>query len=402
MSNEPGQENFTDGMTDALITDLSKVSGLFIISRNSTFVYKGKPVKIAQVAEELGVRYVLEGSVQRAGDQVRVNAQLVDALSGAHTWADRYDGNITNIFAAQDDFVGKIVNALEVELTPGEKHEISSGKTEDINAKAAFDEGWSLYLRYSSKDNATAISALERAVEIDPSYGRAYAALSLAYLRIYDSIWFEEFGMSREQVWAKITDFLQLAEKYPTSLSHVARAMVETCLGSAQEARREAGRAVALDPNDPEAHIAMAFALTVSGEPAEALEFVTAAKRLNPNYPSHYVLAQAIALFTSNNLDEAVSVLEKGAKRNPEAISLLVPLSSILTQLGRRDEARQVLLKGWPGASQTEVDSLPGAIMLPYQWDHAHQRVASRKWLEFDGVVAENMMVPRQAARSIG
>ena len=122
MSNEAGQENFTDGMTDDLITDLSKISGLFVISRNSTFVYKGKPVKISQVAEELGVRYVLEGSVQRAGDQLRVNAQLIDALSGGHVWADRFDGNVADIFAVQDVFVAKIVEALKVNLTTTKKN----------------------------------------------------------------------------------------------------------------------------------------------------------------------------------------------------------------------------------------------------------------------------------------
>ena len=117
MSSEAEQENFADGMTDDLITDLSKVSGLFVIARNSTFVYKGKPVKISQVAEELGVRYVLEGSVRRAGDKVRMNAQLIDALTGGHVWADRFDGDVADIFAVQDEFLRKIVEALQVTLS---------------------------------------------------------------------------------------------------------------------------------------------------------------------------------------------------------------------------------------------------------------------------------------------
>ncbi len=378
MSSEPGQENFTDGMTDDLITDLSKVSGLFVISRNSTFTYKGKPVKVSQVAEELGVHYVLEGSVQRAGDQLRVNAQLIDALTGGHMWAERYDGNISDLFAAQDAFVSRIVEALKVTLTPAEKQQIASGKTSSISAKEAFDEGWRLYLRYDPKDTAAAIAALEKAIAIDPQYGRAYAAISLVYLRIYDAVWFKEFGMPPEQVWGNVTGYLQLAEKHPTSLSHVARAMVDTCSGHPDSARREASLAIASDPNDPEAHIAMAIALAMSGQAAEALEFVAAAKRLNPNYPPHYILAHGIALVTAGSLDQAATVLQEGVEQNPTAVSLFVPLSSVLVQLGRRAEAHQLLVAGWAGADQAEIERLARAISFPYRWDSQHQNIQRR------------------------
>ncbi len=167
ISSDAGQQHFADGMTDDLITDLSKVSGLFVIARNSTFVYRGKPVKISQVAEELGVRYVLEGSVRRAGGQVRVNAQLIDALTGGHVWADRFDGNVADIFAVQDIFVAKIVEALKVNLTTTEKTEIARAKPDNIAAKEAFEEGWSLYLRYNAKDTAAAITSLKKATELD-------------------------------------------------------------------------------------------------------------------------------------------------------------------------------------------------------------------------------------------
>ena len=183
MSSDAGQEHFADGMTDDLITDLSKSSALFVIARNSTFFYKGKPVKISQVAEELGVRYVLEGSVQRAGDQVRVNAQLIDALTGGHVWADRFNGSVTDIFAAQDEFVSKIVEALQVTLTKTEKEEIEHAKPSNIAAKEAFERGWNLYLRFNLKDSFEAVRHFEKAIELDPEYGRAYAALSLVYLR---------------------------------------------------------------------------------------------------------------------------------------------------------------------------------------------------------------------------
>ena len=378
MSDEAGQETFTDGMTDDLITDLSKVSGLFVIARNSTFVYRGKPVKISQVAEELGVRYVLEGSVRRAGEQVRVNAQLIDALTGGHVWADRFDGNVADIFAVQDVFVAKIVEALKVNLTTTEKTEIARAKPDNIAAKEAFEEGWSLYLRYNAKDTAAAITSLKKATELDPEYGRAYAALALAYFRVVESLWGKELGRDEPYFWWGAHDYVELAKKYPTSLSYTVEALRDAYEARNEDARRNAGRALALDPNDPEAHIATAWALTISGEPAEALNFVATAMRLNPNYPSHYVLARGLALFAMGDLKQAAEVFGEGVKRNPDATALFLPLSSVLAQLGRREEARQMLLKFRPGVDQKGLENLPDTLHLSFKWDHEHASVRER------------------------
>jgi adenylate cyclase len=378
MSDEVGQETFTDGMTDDLITDLSKVSGLFVIARNSTFAYRGKPVKISQVAEELGVRYVLEGSVRRAGEQVRVNAQLIDALTGGHVWADRFDGNVGDIFAVQDVFVAKIVGALKVNLTTTEKTEIARAKPDNIAAKEAFEEGWSLYLRYNAQDTAAAIASLKKATELDPEYGRAYAALALAYFRVVDSLWGKELGRDEPYFWWGAHDYVELAKKYPTSLSYTVEALRDVYQGLAEDARRDAGRAIALDPNDPEAHIAMAWALTISGEPADALNFVATAMRLNPNYPSHYVLARGLALFAMADLKQAAEVFGEGVRRNPDATGLFLPLSSVLAQLGRREEARQMLLKFRPGVGQKGLENLPDSLHLSFKWEYEHESVRER------------------------
>jgi TolB-like protein/Tfp pilus assembly protein PilF len=378
MSSEAGQEHFTDGMTDDLITDLSKVSGLFVISRNSTFVYKGKAVKISQVAEELGVRYVLEGSVRRAGDRLRVNAQLIDALTGGHVWADRFDGSVADIFGVQDAFVKKIVDALEVKLTTTERQEIEGGKTDSISAKEAFDEGWSLYLHYNAKDTAAAIASLKKATELDPEYGRAYAALALAHFRVVESLWGKELGKDEPSFWWGAHDYVELAKKFPTSLYYTVEALRDVYQGLAEEARRNAGRAIALDPNDPEAHIAMAWALTISGEPAEALNFVATAMRLNPNYPSHYVTARGLALFATGDLKQAADVFGEGVRRNPDATALFLPLSSMLAQLGRRQEARQMLEKFRPGLDQKGLENLADTLHLAVQWDHEHASVRER------------------------
>jgi len=368
MSSEAGQQHFADGLTDSLITDLSKISRLFVIARNSTFVYQGKPVKVSQVAEDLGVRYVLEGSVQRAGDQLRVNAQLIDALNGGHIWADRFDGNVTNIFAAQDAFVKKIVEALQITLTAGERQEIASGKTNNILAKEAFDEGWSLYLNYSPKDIAAAITALNKATELDPSYGRAYAALALVYFRIIDSYWFEEFGMPVQQVFAKAVEYVKLANKHPTSLSYIVAAYGDAFQGREEDALRNAQRAIALDPNDPEAHIGMAWVLICLGEPTEALNFVATAMRLDPNNQMHYAFTRGFAFYVMGDLKQAAQVLEEGVKQNPNAAELFIPFTSILAQLGRREEARQMLQRFLPGLDQKGLENFPDTYVFA-QWD---------------------------------
>ena len=380
MSSEPDQEHFADGMTDDLITDLSKSSALFVIARNSTFFYKGKPVKISQVAEELGVRYVLEGSVQRADDQVRVNAQLIDALTGGHVWADRFNGSVTDIFAVQDEFVSKIVEALQVKLTQTEKEEIEHAKPSNIAAKEAFERGWNLYLRFNLKDSFEAVGHFERAVELDPQYGRAYAALSLVYLRVGYYGWSQDFGAAdiarRGQVleWER---YLQQAHKYPTSLAYTAEALNLVSFGKTDEARRAAGRAIALDPNDPEAHVAMAWALVVSGEPEEALNFLATAIRLNPRYPSHYVLARGVALFENGDLKQAAEVFDEGFTRNPSAIAILPAYASVLAHLDRRQDARKTLLALRPGSDQTTLENLPFAFPIKV-WEGGSKRFGER------------------------
>ncbi len=162
MSGDPKQEYFADGMTEDLITDLSKISGLFVIARNSVFTYKGKSVKIRQVAEEMGVRYVLEGSVRRVGDQVRINAQLIDSTTGGHLWAERYDGSLADVFALQDRVTQKIVAALAVNLTPGEKALQTRPETGNPEAYDAFLRGWSHYRRGASDDFAKAVPYFEK------------------------------------------------------------------------------------------------------------------------------------------------------------------------------------------------------------------------------------------------
>src|SRR5712691_2392645 len=178
MSGDPEQEYFSDGMTEDLITDLSKLSGLFVIARNSVFTYKGKAVKPEQVSRELGVRYVLEGSVRKAGDRVRITAQLVEATTGYHRWADRYDRDLKDIFAVQEEISRKIVAALAVQLTPGEQARLGRKYTENLEAYDAYLRGREYLTRYTQETNGQARQMFEKAIALDPTFALAYALLS--------------------------------------------------------------------------------------------------------------------------------------------------------------------------------------------------------------------------------
>ena len=184
LGSDPEQVHFADGIAEDLITDLSKLSGIFVIARNSSWTYKGKPTKVQKVAAELGVRYVLEGSVRRQGDQVRINAQLIEAMGGHHLWAERYDGPFSDMFALQDKVIGQIVAALAMELTGEEQARVAQAETEGSTAYDALLQGWEHLRKETEQDTLKAITLFEKAVELDPDYRRAYAALAAAHWRI--------------------------------------------------------------------------------------------------------------------------------------------------------------------------------------------------------------------------
>jgi TolB-like protein/class 3 adenylate cyclase len=282
MSAEPEQEYFADGITDDLITDLSKLSGLFVIARNSTFVYKGKPVNVRQVAEELGVRYVLEGSVRRSGGEIRVNAQLIDALSGGHLWAERYDSSMNDVFDVQDEVTRNVVAALEVHLTDKEQEARARQETNSPEAYDAFLRGRAHYDLYSKDDFAKAISYLAKAIQLDPNYARAHGVLAAVYRTVGYDEWAPAFGMSFDESQEKMEHHLKEALKDPTPLAHHIASRLLTVQGRSDEALAEAKRAVDLDPNDVDGYTALARIYIKTGKAAEALEASKKARRLDP------------------------------------------------------------------------------------------------------------------------
>ena len=346
------QEYFSDGMTDDLITDLSKISGLFVIARNSVFTYKGKPVKVQQVAQELGVRYVLEGSVRKVGDQVRMNAQLIDATTGYHLWAERYDGHIGDVFALQDKITGKIVSALAVQLTAGEQEQFVREETDNPAAYDAFLQGWDHYKRRMPDGYAKAVPYFEKAVALDPEYGRAYAALASTFWESWERGWHGSLGLSRSEARDSAKQLLKLAMDNPTPLAHQVASEMHRQQRKYDKAIAEAERAIALDPNDGSSHVAKAGALIVAGRATEAIGHVRTAMRLDPHYPAFYLYVLGVAHFGTGQFEKAAALLQRAVKRNPQNHALLIPLTAAYGHLGREQEAvaavaQYVKLRGW-------------------------------------------------------
>ena len=337
MSGDAQQEYFSDGITDDLITDLSKISGLFVIARNSVFTYKGRTVNVRQVARELGVRYVLEGSVRRAGNEVRINAQLIDAATQGHLWADRYDGAVTDVFELQDRVTQKIVAALAVKLTPEEKAQTASRQTTIPEAYDAFLEGWTRYRQSTPEDLAKAIPHFQRAIQLDPEYSRAHAALAAVYVeswRSWSSFW---LGIGWQPALQQAELHLKAAMKDPTPLAHRVASLLHMIDRRTDEATAEAERAIALDPNDPSGYDAMATILIYSGKPAKSLEYIEIAQRLDPQ--SNYLFRIAEAKFQMEEFDEVVSTLRRYSQRNAFDLEPYLYLASAYGHLKRYDEA---------------------------------------------------------------
>jgi len=337
------QEYFSDGMTDDLITDLSKISGLFVIARNSVFTYKGKPVIVQNVAKELGVRYVLEGSVRRAGDKLRINAQLIDATTGHHLWAERYDGQVGDVFALQDRITEKIVSALAVELTSGEQKQIVQKYTDNISAYDAFLQGRAHFSRRTPDDLVKAVSYFERAVELDPNYGQALAALAQSYLESHRNLWVGSLGLSNFQAYERARRYQLRAMRNPSPLAHQVASEVLVIVQRYEDAIAEAERAIALDPNDANCYLAMAYALIFAGRPNKAFSLVEKAMRLDPHYPAYYLFVLGMAHFGAEQFAKAVTLFNRALNRNPQNYVPLIPLAAAHAHLGRKQEAKSVI-----------------------------------------------------------
>ncbi len=258
-SQDPDQEYFSDGMTEDLITDLSKISGLFVISRNSVFSYKGAAVRHEEVSKELGVRYILEGSVRKAGNRIRITAQLIDATTDYHLWAERYDRQLDDIFALQDEVIQHIVSALAIQLTTGEQARVGTAPTQNLEAYDAFVRGREEYARRDREANLQSRELFQQAIELDPEYAEAYAYLGRTYLTELINQWSSDPEII-EKIFAFGQKAVELNESQPTAHETLAYALLAK--REHDEAIAEARKAISYDPNFAEAYISWVYAET--------------------------------------------------------------------------------------------------------------------------------------------
>ena len=344
MSDDPNQEYFAQGMTDDLITDLSKVSGLFVISRNSTFAYKDRAVKIRQVAEELGVRFVLEGSVRRVGDEVRINVQLIDALTGGHVWAERYDRNLRDIFALQDEVVDKVVSALSVELESGEQDRLHRTYALTAESYDLFLHARTMLPTYMT-DRGHLLRArqlFERIVEQAGGFSGGYAGLSqtysLAVMRGYSSTPIEEANEAlklAQKAWDIDADF---------EMAGVAMANAQKITGQSEDAIATLEKMLKSAPSNADAHAQRGRLLIWAGRAKEAIDPINTAVRLNPDFGSPYLIDLGLANFSSGDYEAAIAAFEKNhARGGPIDDAGLAVWTASNNELGRSNEAAEIL-----------------------------------------------------------
>jgi adenylate cyclase len=317
LSKDPEQDYFSDGLTEVLTGDLTRLSGLFVIARNSAFTYKGKAVKVQDVGREMGVRYVLEGSVLKSGDKLRINAQLIDATTGYHLWSERYDRPLKDIFALQDEIVQKIVTTLKLQLSLREQGILVRKTTDNLEAYDYLLRGLESYFRFTKEANVQARQMFEKAIELDPQYALAYAILSATYSLEWNMQWSTD-PQTLERAGELAQKALALDGSLP--LAHSVLSWVYVQKQQPDQAIAESEQAIALDPNAAGSYAQLADVLNTVGRPEEAVRFVEQAMRLNPRYPVTYLVTLGLAYRLTGRHAEAITAFKQVIGRNPNFV----------------------------------------------------------------------------------
>ena len=350
LGGDPEQEVLSDGLTNDIITDLSKFKHLFVIASNSTFSYKGKAVKVQQVAEELGVRYVLEGSFQRAGERLRINVQLIDATTGHHLWAERYDRNASDFFTIQDDISRTIVGSLASQVTEAEIKHALGKETDDLGAYDYYQRAWKLFFTFSKEANNQALELLEKAIELDPDYARAYGLLS--WVHAHNSSQRYSWGQNPERSLDLALESARKAIALAPDdyFSHWALGFALSLDGDFDRASAGYERALALNPSDTTLLANMSEVLYKTGRAEQAIAQIKLAIRINPRHPEWYLWDLGIAQYFAEQYQEALDTLNRMS--NPSNGVRRIR-AAVLVRLGRLEEAREVMSK----FIETDLDS---------------------------------------------
>jgi adenylate cyclase len=372
LSVDPEQEYFADGIAEDIITSLSKLSQLLVIARNSSFSYKGRAAKFHEIAEELGVRYLVEGSVRKAGNRVRITAQLIDCATGGHLWSERFDRELTDILAVQDEVTQEIVSAMALELTADEQGRLKHKSTDNLEAYDYFLRGRKLHWLVSKDGVAQAKAMFKRAIDLDPEFAPAYAFL--ADERVLDHInqWHDAADRPLEHAYELAQRAVTLDDSY--ARAHFALGNANLWKRQHNQAFAEFKRAVALDPNFASGHIGMGWVLQYAGRSEEAIELINRGMRLDPHYAANRLHWLAQAYFQLGRYGEAIDLLKRAIIRKPETDVSRVLLAASYGFLGRVAEARAE----WAEALRVNPQ---------YSLEHRRQILPYKDPREFDRLV---------------
>jgi adenylate cyclase len=341
MSGDPEQEYFSDGISEDIITDLSKIAGLTVIARNSSFTYKGRAVDARTIGRELGVQSLLEGSIRRAGQRVRITAQLIDAASGGHLWAERYDRDLTDIFEVQDDVTRRIVDALKVTLSPADKARLADIETSNIEAYDYVLRGREIMLG-KNRNRATfeeALAAFRKALEIDRDYSQAYACLGFAYIFDYQNRWGDDPDGSLPLAKQCAQQAIEKDANEP--LARCVAGLAALFERDLDRARHEINQALSLNPNLALAHSLLGSIRIYSGQPLDAIPEIEHAMRLDPAFSPQFVHFLGMAYLLAGKYETAAALLRQRISLTPETDFSRVIIASALGHLGELDEARR-------------------------------------------------------------
>ena len=350
LSEDPSQDYFSDGVTNDIITDLSKFSNLLVIAANSVFVYKGKPVNVKEVGKDLGVQYVLEGSIQKSAGSVRINAQLIDATTDHHIWAERYDFELDDVFKVQDEITSIVVSSLQVILTEDEQGRTAIRHTDVIEAYDLYLRGRT-FLRGTKRTHLKARELFDKAIKLDPAFAAAHAEKSFTYFSSFI------MPMSRDPKVVKAAlvaaeRAVELDETLPLAYARLAWAYFAT--RQHPKAVTAARRAVALGPNDAEANVQLGNILNWSGKPDEGMLYVERAIRLNPHHPYYYLFYLGQSYYLKGENDKAIELMKRVVTRAPYFLPVRRHLAVLYIEKGMIKEAKaetKEVLRIFPGAS---------------------------------------------------
>ena len=343
LSGAQEQEYFSDGITIDIITDLSKFSELFVIASNSVFVYKGKPIKAQTVHRELGVRYILEGSVQRASEKVRVNAQLIEATTGHHIWAERYDRDLKDLFAVQDEIVHMIVATLAVKIDAEERVRVMRKDTQSLEAYDYVLRGWEHFLRSTRSANIQSRQMFEKAIELDSRYATAYVGLGQTHLTAAAYGWTEFSNQAVQRAHDLAQKALSLDDT--SASAHALLGAVYRFWMQYDLAIKEYERAIELNPNDANSHSERGAIMSYNGQTDKAIEALEIALRFNPHMESGFFNHLGLAYYLKGRYDDAIGTLERGLSQYPDLVFLHIPLAAAYAKAGRLQDAARVAAK---------------------------------------------------------